>query len=141
MSAKHKSTDTVISHQAQISGDIKVSGGLLVEGHILGNILADKDSGATVIISEKGSVTGEIHAPVIIINGKVDGNVYAMTQLELAKKAVISGDVHYAMMEMVMGAQVNGRLVHSDNISESSNVIESVFGKSKNKQKEIESAS
>lgn len=142
MGSKAKSPDTKISSQTQIHGDIKISGSLLIDGHVIGNIIADKESGANVLISDKGSVTGEIRAPYVLINGKVDGNVFAMTQLELDKKAMITGDVHYAIMEMVMGAQVNGRLVHNDNISEASNVIESDFTKkNKSKLKSAESVS
>jgi len=136
MGSKNKSPDTKISNQTQIHGDIKISGSLLIDGHVTGNIIADKESGANVLISDKGSVTGEIRAPYVLINGKV-----AMAQLELDKKAVIIGDVHYAIMEMVMGAQVNGRLVHNDNINESSNVIESDFSKNKSKPKSVETVS
>ncbi len=48
----------------------------------------------------------------IMINGRVNGNVYSSVHIELAKKAMVSGDVNYTMMEMVMGAQVNGNLIH-----------------------------
>ncbi len=103
---------TLISVKAEISGDIRVSGGLHVDGRIKGNILADPDSGAAVRISDKGYVEGEIRAPNIVINGEVKGDVYSSEHIELAKKAVVNGDVHYVMMEMVMGAKVNGKLLH-----------------------------
>lgn len=103
---------TLISVKAEISGDIRVSGGLHVDGRIKGNILADPDSGAAVRISDKGYVEGEIRAPNIVINGEVKGDVFSSEHIELAKKAVVTGDVHYVMMEMVMGAKVNGKLLH-----------------------------
>ena len=103
---------TLISVKAEISGDIRVSGGLHVDGRIKGNILADPDSGAAVRISDKGYVEGEIRAPNIVINGEVKGDVYSSEHIELAEKAVVTGDVHYVMMEMVMGAKVNGKLLH-----------------------------
>lgn len=103
---------TLISVKAEINGDIRVSGGLHVDGRIKGNILADPDSGAAVRISDKGLVEGEIRAPNIVINGEVKGDVYSSEHIELAKKAVVTGDVHYVMMEMVMGAKVNGKLLH-----------------------------
>lgn len=103
---------TLISVKAEINGDIRVSGGLHVDGRIKGNILADPDSSAAVRISDKGMVEGEIRAPNIVINGEVKGDVYSSDHVELAKKAVVTGDVHYVMMEMVMGAKVNGKLLH-----------------------------
>lgn len=104
--------DTLISNKSEIRGDIRFSGGLHVDGIIKGNLLADDDSGAVLRISETGHVEGEIRVPNVIINGEVIGNVYASKHIELAKNANVSGDVHYVMMEMVMGAQVNGNLVH-----------------------------
>ena len=32
--------------------------------------------------------------------------------MELAAKAVVSGNVHYNLIEMVMGSEVNGNLMH-----------------------------
>lgn len=103
---------TVISAKAEINGDIRVSGGLHVDGRIKGNILADPDSKAPIAIGEKGVVEGEIRAPHIVIHGEVKGDVYSSEHIELAKNAVVTGNVHYVMMEMVMGAKVNGKLLH-----------------------------
>lgn len=115
LSSKNKNTghyDTVISNKSEFSGDLRFTGGLHIDGKIKGNIIAEADSGAVVRISETGLVEGEIHAPNIIINGQVIGNVFSGSHIELAKNAVVTGDVNYTMMEMVMGAQVNGSLIH-----------------------------
>src|SRR5690625_6325461 len=50
---------------------------------------------------------------MVIINGNVTGNVYSSKHVELAAKAVVEGNVHYQLIEMVKGAQVNGSLVYS----------------------------
>ena len=55
-------------------------------------------------------VTGEIHADHIIINGHVNGPVYAAALLELQPKARIQGDVHYVALEMHQGALIDGQL-------------------------------
>ena len=115
LSSKNKNPghyDTLISSKSEIVGDVHFSGGLHIDGKIKGNIIADDQSSAVVRISETGIVEGEIRAPNIIINGQVIGNVHSHSHIELAKKAVVTGDVHYTMMEMVMGAQVNGSLIH-----------------------------
>ena len=106
--------DTILSNKAEIVGDIKVNGGLHVDGIIKGNIIAEDGSSAVVRISEKGVVEGEIRAPKIIINGTVKGDVHSSNHIELAQKASVTGDVHYIMMEMVMGAKVNGKLLHQN---------------------------
>lgn len=113
LGSKNKNThfDTFISNKTEFEGDLKFSGGLHVDGRIKGNIIADDQSGALVRVSETASVEGEIRVPNVIINGHVTGNVYCSQHIELAKKAMVNGDVHYTMMEMVMGAQVNGNLL------------------------------
>lgn len=106
--------DTLISTKTTVVGDITATGGLHIDGVVRGNLRADPDSDATIRISESGQVTGQISAPNIIINGSVQGDVYASSYLELAGKARIKGDVHYERMEMVLGAQINGQIHHSD---------------------------
>jgi len=53
-----------------------------------------------------------LRAPHVIINGRVDGDVFSSEHVELAANAVVNGTVHYKLIEMVMGAQVNGSLIH-----------------------------
>ncbi len=107
------SYDTLISAKTEIKGDIHFSGGVHVEGVVTGNLIGKPDSNAIVRISDKGRVDGKVSAPNIIINGEVNGDVHALKYIELAKKAQITGDLYYHMMEMVLGAQVNGKLNHS----------------------------
>lgn len=103
---------TLITAKAEIQGDIRISEALQIEGAVKGNILADPDSSAEVTIGVKGIVEGEIRAPHVVINGEVKGDVYSSDHITLNKNALVTGDVHYVMMEMVMGAKVNGKLLH-----------------------------
>jgi cytoskeletal protein CcmA (bactofilin family) len=105
--------DTVISARTEIVGDITVKGAIQIDGILKGNLIAEPGSKASVRISDKGRVEGKIIAPNIIINGEVKGDIHAYEYIELAKKARITGDVYYSSMEMVLGAQVNGQLLHN----------------------------
>ncbi len=115
-SSKDKGTnthyDTLISVKTEITGDVKFTGGLHIDGVIKGNLVAEAGSGAVVRVSDKGRVEGQITAPNVIINGRVVGDVHAGEYIELAKKAQVTGDVYYQAMEMVLGAEVNGKLHH-----------------------------
>ena len=104
--------DTLISSRTTVEGDVHFSGGLHVDGRIRGKVVADEGTDAVLRISEVGEVTGDINAPHVIINGTVNGDVYASAHLELAEKASINGSVYYNLIEMAMGASVNGNLVH-----------------------------
>ena len=104
--------DTLISSRTTVEGDVHFSGGLHVDGRIRGKVVADEGTDAVLRISEVGEVTGDINAPHVIINGTVNGDVYASAHLELAEKASINGSVYYNLIDMAMGASVNGNLVH-----------------------------
>lgn len=104
---------TLISKATEVVGDIHFSGNLEVEGRVRGNIFADGDSDARVRVMEKGLVEGEISVPTVVINGNVNGDVHSSKHVELAAKAVVQGNVHYNLIEMVKGSQVNGSLVYS----------------------------
>ena len=104
--------DTIIGQQSRIEGDIHFSGGLHVDGHIKGNILAESGSASVLTVSEHGSIEGDVQVPTVILNGTVTGDVRSDDRIELAAKAAVNGDVYYNMIEMAMGAAVNGSLVH-----------------------------
>ncbi|MDR0779992.1 MAG: polymer-forming cytoskeletal protein [Pseudomonadales bacterium] len=104
---------TLISKATELNGDVHFSGALEIEGKVCGNIYAALDAeAAQVRVCESGLVRGEIRAPRVIINGRVEGDVHVSGHLELAAKAKVQGNVYYALIEMVMGAEVNGVLHH-----------------------------
>jgi len=102
--------DTLIGKGTTIDGDLRFSGGLHVEGVIKGNLIAE-GSDATLILSEHGHIQGEVRVSSMVLNGKIDGDVFASGKVELFEKAQICGDVYYNLLEMAVGAEVNGKLV------------------------------
>ncbi len=106
---------TLVAANTQIIGDVKFQAQLYVNGKVSGNVLAT-EPGATVIVSEEGSVEGEIRVPNIVINGTVIGDVHAGERVELAPKAKIRGNVYYQLIEMQLGAMVEGQLVHNEDV-------------------------
>lgn len=109
---RHAGKTTMIAKGTEITGDVVFEGGLLVEGVVKGNIHATPGSEALLRLSEAGVIEGDIQVPNVVINGKVSGNVFSPGHVELASKAVVNGNVHYNLIEMVMGSEVNGSLVH-----------------------------
>lgn len=103
---------TLFDRAVEINGTVKFAGTLDIEGKVKGDVIAAEGSDALVRVREQGSVEGEIRAPKVIINGLVKGDVHSNKHLELASKAVVHGNVHYSVIEMVKGAEVNGNLIH-----------------------------
>lgn len=104
--------DTLVGAGTRISGDVRFSGGLRVDGEIKGNVVAEEGAPSTLVISEHAKVEGEINVTHLVINGTVTGPVKATEFLELQAKARVTGDVEYSRIEMHLGAVVQGRLVH-----------------------------
>jgi cytoskeletal protein CcmA (bactofilin family) len=107
---------TLVSRSTEIVGDVHFTGELIVEGKIRGNVYAEDDSDALVRVVEQGSVEGEICVPSVVINGLVQGDVRSAKHIELAAKAVVVGNVYYNLIEMVMGSEVNGNLMHLSSV-------------------------
>ncbi len=59
--------------------------------------------------------------PNVVINGTVEGDVYASARLELAARARVKGNVYYQLIEMQLGAMVDGQLLHEE-VPEGGNV-------------------
>ncbi|MDP6829199.1 MAG: polymer-forming cytoskeletal protein [Pseudomonadales bacterium] len=105
---------TLIAAHTRITGDVDFTDQLYVNGAIIGNITASSDDKAVLVISEDGSITGEVRVPKVVVNGTVEGNVYAGERAELAPKARVIGTVYYKLIEMQLGAMVDGQMVHQD---------------------------
>jgi len=105
--------DTIIGQQTRIEGDVHFSGGLHIDGKVKGGVIAEADSASVLTVSEHGSIEGDVRVPTVILNGKVTGDVRSAERIELASKAKVDGDVYYSLIEMAMGAAVNGSLVHN----------------------------
>ena len=105
---------TVVGKNTEIKGDLTFSGGLHVDGSILGNVTGDQDGNSAITLSEEGKIEGDVRVSNVILNGTVVGDVFALQRLELAPMARITGTVYYCFLEMAMGAEVNGQLVHTE---------------------------
>lgn len=104
--------DTVIGEKTCFKGDVHFEGGLHVDGRVEGDVVADAGTGAVLTISESGSIQGDVRVPNLELNGTVTGDVHASERVELASHARVTGNLYYHLIEMAMGAEVNGNLVH-----------------------------
>jgi len=109
----HLVVDALIGAQVVIRGDVEFSGGLYVEGTILGKVIAAEGAAnATLTLAEHGAIEGEIRAQVVVLSGRLDGDVHATERVELTPTARVNGNIHYQVVEMNAGAQLTGRLIH-----------------------------
>ena len=113
MQQSRPKVDAMLSRRLKIAGDVHFSGVLHVECTIEGDLISD-DEGSTLILSDAGHIKGSVKASSVMVNGRIDGNVLASHKVELYEKSRINGDLHYNLLEMAVGAGVNGKLVHHE---------------------------
>lgn len=109
---KHAPINTLVGPDTKVSGDVEFSGGFLVDGRVTGNVKAVGDDHAMLSVSERGSIEGTVVAPHVLLNGTVNGDVFATERIELGPKSRVIGNVQYKLIEMSIGAEVNGKLIH-----------------------------
>jgi cytoskeletal protein CcmA (bactofilin family) len=109
---KHSRVDTLVGSNSQVNGDLHFTGGCHTNGTVKGNVIADSDSGSALSISEDGTVEGGVTVPYVVLNGIVRGDVTASQRVELGPTARVIGNVYYNLIEMAIGAEINGKLVH-----------------------------
>ena len=94
-----------------MQGDVEFAGGLHVDGCITGNVRATSGVPAALSVSEHGIVEGSVEAPNVVLNGRVNGDIYGSERVVLGGKARVHGNVHYGVIEMALGAEISGKLV------------------------------
>jgi cytoskeletal protein CcmA (bactofilin family) len=101
--------DTLIGRNASIQGDIEFAGGLHVDGCVAGSVRAAAEGSLSV--SEYGVIEGSVAAPFVVLNGRVNGDIFGSERVVLGSKAKVRGNVHYGVIEMALGAEISGNLV------------------------------
>lgn len=103
---------TLIGDNTIIEGVINFTGGVHIVGQVNGSIESE-DVDSLLIINEGALVKGDVKVSHLIVNGQIDGNVFVDGKVELFDRACINGDVHYNLLELPVGAEVNGNLIRN----------------------------
>ena len=102
---------TLVGAGTRVTGDLDFTGGLHLDGKVIGNVTA-AEGPSVVSISADGVVEGTVAAAEVVVNGTVKGDVVGSERVELGASARVVGNVVYGLIEMAMGAEVNGKLIH-----------------------------
>lgn len=108
----HTVVDTLVGSNSSVNGDLHFTGGCHVDGRVKGSVAADADSGSSLTVSEDGTIEGGVKVPHVVLHGIVRGDVVAGQRVELGPTARVIGNVYYNLIEMAIGAEINGKLVH-----------------------------
>ncbi len=96
--------ETVIGADSKITGELEIQGTVRVDGSVEGDIRAD-----WVIIGETGRIRGNVQARMMVVGGRIDGNIDASEIVELKDKAQIFGEICTAKLTVTEGALFDGQ--------------------------------
>ena len=109
---RHTVVETLVGSNSKVHGDIHFLGGCHVDGTVNGNVTADPDTESALSISDIGCIDGGVTVPYVVLNGIVRGDLCASQRVELGPTARVIGNVYYNLIEMAIGAEIKGKLVH-----------------------------
>lgn len=110
--------DTLIGRTTRINGDVTFTGGFHLDGQVTGNVRAEPGTTSVLSVSEHGSIEGAVEVPHVVLNGTVQGDILAHERVEFGAKARVNGNVCYGVIEMAIGASINGKLIHDPQAAE-----------------------
>jgi cytoskeletal protein CcmA (bactofilin family) len=98
----------------QIAGNLEFSDGLRMDGRVKGNVTGRAGEQTLLVVSDQGSITGNVNAYDIVINGTINGDVTVEHFVELQSNAHVNGNIYYQQLRMDVGASVEGKLTKRD---------------------------
>ena len=102
---QQRSDTTVIVRNTAVSGELRGTGNVLIEGTMIGGIRVD----GTVTVDKTGVVRGPIQAGDVFVAGNVIGGISARNVLRLEMTGSITGDVTMRSFTIEDGGCFDGR--------------------------------
>ena len=115
---------SLIAGKVEVCGDVVFLDGLRVDGHIKGNVLSKPETKSLLVLSDKGTIHGNVVAYDAVINGHIIGDLEVTHFLELQSNARVSGNICYRQLRMDCGATVDGKLTRVGEVGVATNVVE-----------------
>lgn len=105
---KPKPPASVLSNDLHITGNIKTTGDIQVEGTIEGDIRAH-----LLTIGETATIKGEVVADDVVVNGRIVGRVRGL-KVRLTATARVEGDIIHKTIAIESGAHFEGSVQRQD---------------------------
>ena len=105
---KVKPPASVLSADLHITGNLKTTGDIQVEGTVEGDIRAH-----LLTIGESATIKGEVIADDVVINGRIVGRVRGL-KVRLTATARVEGDIIHKTIAIESGAHFEGSVQRQD---------------------------
>lgn len=113
---------SLIASNVELAGDVHFVDGLRIDGQVAGAVLSRPGSKSLLVLSDQGSIRGNVRSYDAVINGVIIGDVEVEHFLELQEHARITGNITYRQLRMDCGATVDGKLNRQN--ADGDNVVE-----------------
>jgi cytoskeletal protein CcmA (bactofilin family) len=97
---------TIITPATVITGEIQGKGDLNLEGQFTGNI----DIDGLLFVGKTGIFKGEATAENMIIEGRIEGQVKAITKIEIRSSGHVQGNIFCQQIAIAEGAFLDGKI-------------------------------
>ena len=96
-----------------IQGTVHSEKKIVVSCTVEGSLHGDQE----IIVSEKGNVNGKIEGNVVVVAGKINGDMLVHERLEVNSTANLHGEVHVPSGQLLIqeGAYMEGQCITSKN--------------------------
>ena len=101
---------SLIDRGVEVVGDVLITDGLRVDGHIRGDVLGKPEAKGLLVLSQQGSIEGNVRVYDAVVNGTITGDIEVEHFLELQAHARVTGTISYRQLKMDCGASVDGRV-------------------------------
>ena len=105
---KAKPPASVLSSDLHITGNLKTTGDIQVEGTVEGDIRAH-----LLTVGEGATVKGEVTADDVVVNGRIVGRVRGL-KVRLTSTARVEGDIIHKTIAIESGAHFEGSVQRQD---------------------------
>ena len=105
---KPKPPASTLSADLHITGNIKTSGDIQVEGDVEGDIRAH-----LLTVGESATIKGEVTADDVVVNGRIIGRVRGL-KVRLTSTARVEGDIIHKTIAIESGAHFEGSVQRQD---------------------------
>ncbi len=105
---KAKPPASLLSSDLHITGNLKTSGDIQVEGTVEGDIRAH-----LLTVGETATIKGEVIADDVVVNGRVVGRVRGL-KVRLTATARVEGDIIHKTIAIESGAHFEGSVQRQD---------------------------
>ncbi len=116
-SAVTNTIECLIGASTRVEGNVVFHGGLRIDGHVRGDVVAGGDRPGMLVVGEHARVEGDVVAAHLIVNGVIEGSITVSGLVELQSKARVSGELRYKSLEIQGGAIVEGLVSQVDSES------------------------